>query len=256
MGTNREGCEGRQRAGGAVEEWVLVTQHETDMGLSRLALPDHKDLHSSILSTNALSIYWAPTLDQALYGEIKNGSGFGKRFAVIWVWEWLDLGDSTINLPSFSVLRIEVRDTTRLAATQLGTSNTFLGIHHPLCRYLFITACMDRVTITFFFSQTYCPWRVRSIRDRGSKYPEVSSVTVGRNTHFTLPFHPSWPHGTASKWLPPGVNKSVRSDLSLFSAQAGFILCLQSVYYCEPSSCAVVMTGYYNQRICLGIFKL
>lgn len=57
VGTNREGCEGRQRAGGAVEEWVLVTQHETDMGLGRLALPDHKDLHSSILSTNALSIY-------------------------------------------------------------------------------------------------------------------------------------------------------------------------------------------------------
>lgn len=57
VGTSREGCEGRQRAGGALEERVLVTQGETDMGLGRLALPDHEDLHSSILSTNALSIY-------------------------------------------------------------------------------------------------------------------------------------------------------------------------------------------------------
>lgn len=48
MGTSREGCEGRQRAGGALEEWVLVTQGEMDMGLGK------RVLHSSILSTNAV----------------------------------------------------------------------------------------------------------------------------------------------------------------------------------------------------------
>lgn len=233
MGTSREGCEGRQRPGGALEEWVLVTQRETDMGLGRLALSDHKDLHSSILSTNALSIYWAPTLGQALYGEIKNGSGFGKRFAVIWVWEWLDLGDSTINLSSFSVLRL--RPGTPPGWQLHNWTPATLSWHPPSLMPIFVHNCLFGSCYNhIFFSQTYCPWSVRSIRDRGSKYPEVSSVTVGRNTLFTLPFHPSWPHSMTSKWLPPGINKSVRPDLSLFSAQAGFILRLQSVYYCEP----------------------
>lgn len=154
----------------------------------------------------------------------------------------------------------EARDTTRLATTQLGTSNTFLGIHHPLCQYLFITACMDIVTITFFFLKhtVHGGWgasgigAVNTLRCHQWQWVETPSshfpsIPLGLTARLANDFHQE-----LTKAFDPTF-PCLALKLALFFV---FNLCIIVSHASIILGVAVVMIGYYNQRICLGIFKL
>ena len=113
-----------------------------------------------------------------------------------------------------------------------GHRQHFLG-HPSRLMPIFVHNCLYGSRYNHNFSQAYCPWRVRSIRDRGvntlrchqwqwvdtptSHFPSIHLVLM---TRLANDFHQE-------------LTKALDRPFLVWRS-SWFILCLQSVYYCEP----------------------